>query len=174
MKQVVFLRGINVGGHKKIKMAELRELLESEGFEDVETYIQSGNIVLRAQDTKTLSDRISEMIKNHYGFEVPAIAFSASTLKAIFDACPFDPAQKKDSYFLVLFEKPDEALVEAIQSVQYPHEEFYITGKCIYLFVEQGYGKSKFNNNFFEKKLKVKATARNYNTLLKMIELATS
>ena len=173
-KHILFLRGINVGGHKKIKMADLRTLLEKDGFENVRTYIQSGNIVLQTTEAQDLGHRVSRIITKQYGFEVPAIALKPFQIEQLLDACPFSEEKKQKSYFALLFEAPEEALVRSLQSMTYPGEEFYIGNRCVYLHYALGAGKAKLTNNLIERKLKVVATARNFNTMQKMIDLATS
>lgn len=169
---IALLRGINVGGHKKILMADLRALFESMGFKDVQTYIQSGNVVFSSEEKLRLGDIISEAIFKKYGFEVPVLIKEPSDLVEILEKCPFKEEQKENSYFTLLFKTPDKKLTEDVQSFSYPDEEFFITRSCIY-FHSENYRKTKFNNNFFERKLKVISTARNYRTIVKLISLSS-
>lgn len=169
---IALLRGINVGGHKKIKMADLKLLFEDLGFEDVVTYIQSGNVIFLAKDEKDLAEKISKAILGSFGFEVPILVKTLPEVEAILAACPFSEEKKIASYFTLLNEPPANALVEEISETTYPNEEFVITESCVYFFSEKGYHEAKCNNNFFEKKLKVVATTRNYRTLKKLMELA--
>ncbi len=171
-KFIIFLRGVNVGGHKKIRMADLRMLLEKEGFNNVKTYIQSGNVVVEAKGLEGLSDQISRSIKKQYGFEVPAIAFSAAELAGILDDCPFPEEKKQASYFLLLFAMPDKDLAGPLQEMECPGEELHVSERCVYLYYALGAGKAKLTSNLIEQKLKVVATARNYRTMMKMLELA--
>ncbi|MBX2826811.1 MAG: DUF1697 domain-containing protein [Flavobacteriaceae bacterium] len=168
---IIFLRGINVGGHKKIKMADLRELLVSLGFEAVQTYIQSGNVVLKTSepDPGTI---IEKGIKDTLGWEVPVFAKAPSEIEAVLAQCPFSEEKKLKSYFSLLHAVPTSENMEAASAISYPDEEFHITDSCIYFYCATGYGKAKLSNNWFEKKLGVSATARNYRTLTKMLELA--
>ena len=172
-KYIALLRGINVSGQKKIPMADLRELLTKSGLEDVQTYIQSGNIIFKSseEDKVELELKIHKAIKSHFGFEVPVLVMKPEALQHIFDACPFPKEQKEKSYFMMLFSKADEALVDSVSKLSYPNEAFKITDNAIYFYCAVGYGKAKFSNNFFERKLKVTATARNYKTMVKLVKL---
>ncbi len=171
---IVLLRGINVSGQKKVPMAELRELLSKTGFENVQTYIQTGNIVLHALDTQDVVEtKVREAIQNHFGFEVSVLVRTPEVFTTIFKACPFTVEKKEKSYFTILHHIPDTELVALTAKETYPDETFVITNDCVYFFSETGYGKAKCNNNFFEHKLKVSATTRNYKTMLKLVSLAT-
>ena len=169
------MRGINVGGHKKILMADLRDFLENLNLKNVQTYIQSGNIVFQSSElnSTSLETLIENQILKQYGFDVPVLVKIQQELKSIFDSCPFSEDKKVNSYFMLLLTSPKEELIEEMSLINYPNEEFYITKNCIYFYCSIGYGRTKFNSNFFEKKLKVTATARNYKTMAKLIELAS-
>jgi uncharacterized protein (DUF1697 family) len=168
---IALLRGINVG-NKQMKMADLKLLFEELGFAEVVTYIQSGNVVFSVSANNNLAEKISKGIQESFGFEVPVLVKTASEIERILAACPFSEEKKKASYFILLNEPPARNLVEKVSQEAYPGEEFYITENCVYLFASKGYGVAKCNNNFFEKKLGVAATTRNYRTLAKLIELA--
>ncbi|WP_204344003.1 DUF1697 domain-containing protein [Psychroserpens algicola] len=171
---IVLLRGINVGGHKKIPMAQLREILSKSGFEAVKTYIQTGNIILQSLDetTDAVETKIHKVIQSHFGFDVPVIAKTRSELQQIFDACPFPLEKKQASYFILLSEIPLKTLVDEVHTINYLNEEFHIVNDCLYLFSAAGYGNSKFNMTTFENKLKVRATSRNFKTTVKLLELS--
>lgn len=170
---IVLLKGINVGGHKKIAMAKLRELLTQEGFLDVQTYIQSGNIILKSKECSALKieDTIHHLILTHFGFEVSVLAKTKAELKAIFDRCPFIEDKKKKSYFVMLHNTPDAELVKKASEKMYKDEDYIISNNCMYYYSSKGFGQSKFNVNYFERKFNTFATARNYNTLLKLLSL---
>lgn len=172
---IALLRGINVGGKHKVLMAELRDLLSEMGLKNVKTYIQSGNIIFNAEDEETfkLEGKIRSAIRLHFGFDVPVLVKTHQELQQIFNACPFSEEKKQKSYFSLLYAIPNETLMEDISKIDYQNEVVAITQNCVYLYSAVGYGKTKFNNNFFERKLKVTATARNYKTMLKLLELAS-
>ncbi|WP_242202194.1 DUF1697 domain-containing protein [Aestuariivivens insulae] len=171
---IALLRGINVSGQKKVPMAELRELLSGLGFQKVQTYIQSGNVIFQASETDipTLELKIHQAIKNHFGFEVPILIKTPKELQHIFDVCPFEGQKKENSYFMLLYAQPNASLVETVMELSNDNESFVITNHCVYFFSALGYGRTKFSNNFFEQKLKVTATARNYKTMLKLIAMS--
>ena len=171
---IILLKGINVGGHKKVPMTELRELLNKSGFEDVQTYIQSGNIILKSSEKPNLIEKkIHEAILTHFGFEVSVLVKTRDDLKCIFDDSPFSEDKKKASYFMMLHDIPDDHLVKEASEKVYEGEEYQIIKDCIYYYSAKGFGKSKFNANFFERKLNTFATARNYNTMVKLLSLSS-
>ncbi len=171
---IILLRGINVSGQKKVPMAELRGLLEKNGFQDVKTYIQSGNVVLRSLfDAEVTALKIQQAIENYFGFQVSVLAKSPQEFQQIFDDCPFDQNKKEKSYFTLLFNVPNKELVNTVSKISYPNEEFIIDEACIYFYCSTGYGRAKCSNNFFEKKLKTTATSRNYKTMMKLLSLCS-
>ena len=171
---IVLLRGINVGGHKKVPMAELRQLLNDAGFDAVKTYIQTGNIILQStEDKNVVEQQVQDAIQSHFGFQVPTIAKTNEDLQRQFRACPFPEDKKKESYFVILSHAPRKALVDNVMEISYDNEEFHIVDDCLYFHSSAGYGKSKFNMNLFEKRLNVKATSRNYKTMLKLIAMSS-
>jgi uncharacterized protein (DUF1697 family) len=173
---IALLRGINVGGHKKVPMAELRDLLTRSGFENVKTYIQSGNVIFQSSidNTKALGEKIESSILNHFGFEASVIVRSRKQLHAIFENCPFPEEKKVNSYFAMLSEIPNKDLVKEAYEKSYENEEYKILKDCLYFYCANGYGNAKFNMNYFEKKLEVAATSRNYKTMTKLLELANN
>lgn len=170
---ITLLRGINVGGHRKVPMAELRQLLSCYNFYDVKTYIQSGNVIFKTDldSNEELQHIIEQLLHKKFGFEVSVIVKTPNELQNIFDACPFDKAEKEQSYFVVLNKIPNEELVKTASQKSYENDTYYIIKDCIYLYPKLGYGKSKFNLSFFEKTLQVSATARNYKTMLKLLAM---
>ena len=174
MTYIALLRGINVSGQKKVPMAELRELLLESGFKNVQTYIQSGNVIFKSErkDVEKLELEIHNAIKKHFGFEVPILIIKPYVLQQIFDDCPFTEEKKANSYFMLLYSNPDVHLVNEVSKMSYQDEEFIISNNCIYFYSSIGYGRTKFNNNFFERKLKTTATARNYKTMVKLLSLS--
>lgn len=172
---VALLRGINVSGHKKVPMAELRDILFKVGFVNVQTYIQSGNVIFRSteEDIQKLTQIIQKEIKNYFDFEVPVIIKTNDELLNIFNDCPFSQEKRESSYFTLLYWTPDQLLVDNLGELKYPNEEIIILNSCIYFYSSIGYGNTKYNNNFFERKLKVTATARNYKTMLKLLSLSS-
>lgn len=171
---IALLRGINVGGHKKVPMVQLRELLSNSGLLNVKTYIQSGNVIFQSinDDSKELEKTIQNSILDHFGFKVPVLVRTRTELLTIFNNCPFSDEKKSESYFVMLSDVPDEMLVNEASQKTYPDDDYVILNDCIYLFCAKGYGRAKFNLNYFEKKLNIHATARNYKTMVKLLALS--
>lgn len=177
MKYISLLRGINVSGQKKILMKDLKALYENLGFENVVTYIQSGNVLFETKETtvKALEHKITAAIQKAYGFEVPILVKTTADLQKIFEGNKYvalygDVITKL--YFTLLGETPKMEFVNVLMALDYSSEEFYIDNNTVYFYCPTGYGRTKLNNNFFEKKLKVAATTRNYKTIRKLLELA--
>ncbi|WP_445958107.1 DUF1697 domain-containing protein [Yeosuana sp.] len=169
---IALLRGINVGGHKKVPMTELRDLLSNSGFQNVQTYIQSGNVVFQSsKNVSTLEKEIQKLIFNHFGFDVSVIVKTDDELQTIFDVSPFSTEKKEKSYFIMLNKIPEPNLVEEVEQIPYENEEIVIKKNCLYFYCPTGFGKTKFNMNSYERKLKVIGTARNYNTMVKLLSL---
>jgi uncharacterized protein (DUF1697 family) len=174
---IALLRGINVSGHKLIKMTELKEMFEKAGFSNVSTYIQSGNVVFSAKekDVDSIQGVIKTNILKTFGFEVDILVLTAEKLKQIKENHSFlagNENQLKAIYFTLLAEKPNEELINELGKLEQIDEFFNITDEVIYCFYPNGYGKAKWHNVFFEKKLKVNCTTRNYNTMNKLTELS--
>ncbi|WP_299182984.1 DUF1697 domain-containing protein [uncultured Aquimarina sp.] len=178
---IVLLRGINVGGHKKIKMADLKQLFLSLEFTSVVTYIQSGNASVQhsSEDIRSLEMRIRVGIEERFGFDVPVLMITYEKLDKILKNNPFidkikdDELESKKMYFMLLYDHPDIKVAEELSLVSFAPEEFSITKDVVYLFAANGYGKTKLHSNFFEKKLKCQATARNLKTMNKLLELSS-
>ncbi len=168
---VALLRGINVGGHKKVPMAELRNLLNKVGLNNVKTYIQSGNIIFQSvnNNLKGLETNIRVSILDQFGFEVSVMVRTREQLQKIFNDCPFSEEKKVNSYFAILSDIPNQDLVKEAYKKTYDNEEYVILNDCLYFYCANGYGNAKFNLSFFERKLKVSATSRNYKTIMKLL-----
>jgi uncharacterized protein (DUF1697 family) len=172
---IALLRGINVSGQKIIKIEELRKLFESLGFENVKTYIQSGNVIFnsRIDSAEKIVKSVEKKIKEVYSFDVTVIIRTRDELSTIIKSNPFsktNPAEKL--YVLFLSDIANNDNVEKLLPYKSKTEEFRLIGKEIYLYYPDGYGKSKLTNNIFESKLGVKATTRNWNTVNKLFEMS--
>jgi uncharacterized protein (DUF1697 family) len=174
-KYIAILRGINVGGHRKILMADLKLQLSSIGFLDVSTYIQSGNVFLKTDenDIKLIKLKITECIKREYGFNVPVIVITKSEIKSIVELNPFltQAEDVKQLHVTFLSDQPLQEDVEGINDNYKGEDDFVILDKVIYLFIKGPSHKSKLSNNYFEKQLGLIATTRNWKTTLKLNEL---
>lgn len=174
---ISMLRGINVSGHNLIKMDALRKLYENLGFQNVTTYVQSGNVVFIGDDIDVyeLDQRISQQIEKDFGYEVPVIVLIQSKLKQIIDNNPFLKGQNVDIAFLhvtFLSSKPDHYDHKIIEDKKQDEEEISFSDNAVYLYCPNGYGRTKLNNNFLEAKLKVGATTRNWKTTTELLRIA--
>ncbi len=175
---IALLRGINVSGQKIIRMADLKAHLEELGWEGIQTYIQSGNIVFQSTDTHPLhlAQQIQQKLQEKYGFDVPTLVLEAQELAQIISNNPFsrDPEKAPDRlYVTFLFDIPRADLVEKLQEAGQKNEHFFLDDKFIFLYYPDGYGKAVMNNNAFEKVLQVRATSRNWKTVNKLYEMTS-
>lgn len=168
---ISLLRGINVSGQKKIPMKELAAMFEGAGFARVRTYIQSGNVLFDSpkKSTAALSQTIHDAIEKSFGFDVDVLVLTPNEIETALAENPFD-AEKM--YLTFLFETPNDVPHDAIDSARAPSEEISIGERVVYFHCPEGYGKSKLSNNFFEAKLKVRATTRNLKTTKTLSSMA--
>ncbi|MDR6120512.1 uncharacterized protein (DUF1697 family) [Bacillus sp. SLBN-46] len=171
---IALLRGINVGGHNIIKMAELRQLLESMGLGKVKTYIQSGNVLFESEEGATqLTQRIEEEIRTTFGFPVPVILRTAEELDQMIKDCPYslDSLNEGESVQLAfLADEPPKEKIDYLQGFKSELDECQIVGKDVYLLFRQSIRDSKLATQL--PKLGVPATVRNWKTVLKLEALA--
>ena len=171
------LRGINVGGKRKILMADLRQLFEKLGYSNISTYIQSGNVIFdydRIVEAKELEEKIQEAIFDTYGFEVPVIIRSVNEIEHSILNNPFlDSNEIERLYLTFLKETPNTINLEKINEYNSPTDNFKIMDKDVFISCSGKYSDSKLTNTFFEKKLKVTATTRNWKTVNKLFQIAT-
>ena len=173
---IALLRGINVSGQKKIRMADLKSQLDELGWEGIRTYIQSGNIVFKSADGNPvlLAQKIKQKLQEKYGFEVPTLVLEPRELMHIINNNPFtrDPETAQERlYVTFLFDTPRADLVRKPREPKQSNEQFLIDDKIIFLYYPAGYGRAVMNNNAFEKGLKVEATKRNWKTINKLHEM---
>lgn len=174
---ISILRGVNVSGKNLIKMNSLKEMYEEMGFQNVKTYIQSGNVVFQGLEVslKELEKSISEAILKRFALNVPVLVREYSELKSILSLNPFLNDPKEDItklYITFLSTPPEKHFIERIDNESYLPDKFIIIERTIYLSCPNGYGNTKLNNNFFENKLAVNATTRNLKTLTELVKIA--
>ncbi len=171
------LRGINVSGHKKIPMAELKVLYEELNFENITTYIQSGNVIFKNKNSKDLSKQIEQKIFGRYNFNVPVIIRTPDEMQSVIEGNHFLKQKDIDItklHVVYLADDPKKENIEKLKMYNYEPDKFYISGKEVYLYCPNGYGNTKLTNNFFENKLKVTATTRNWNTTNELFKILKS
>lgn len=176
---ITLLRGINVGSHHIIKMAELKAWLKELGFENISTYIQSGNIVFQTNETVTtlLSQNIQKIIQDKSTFTIPTLTFTKEEWDQSIHNFPWKNDSSKKELFLhftFLKDEPNPELIQNIDPSIFVPDEFHIHQKTVYLYCPTSYGKTKLSNSFLEKKLKVEATTRNWKTVHELDRMAES
>ncbi|MFJ8906587.1 DUF1697 domain-containing protein [Streptomyces sp. NPDC102359] len=176
-RYAALLRGINVGGGRKVPMAELRALLESLGHEDVRTHLQSGQAAFTADhgDEESLAAGMSGALARRFGFDVDVIVRDHTYLEGIVEACPFpaadlQPRQLHVTYFSVPV--TEERFAEIDRGAYLP-EEFRLGDRALYLYVPDGLGRSKLAEFLSRPRINkgVVATSRNWNTVVKLVEM---
>ncbi|MGW0826012.1 DUF1697 domain-containing protein [Streptomyces sp. NPDC002845] len=171
------LRGINVGGSKKVPMAELRTLLQGLGYGDVATYLQSGNVVFSTDggDEHSLAEEIGQAIAKHFGFTVDVLVRDHAYLRAVREACPFPAAelQPKQLHVTYLSTQPTPDRYADLDQPAFLPEEFRIGDRALYLYAPEGLGRSQLADALSKPRLTkgLIATTRNWNTVVKLEEL---
>jgi uncharacterized protein (DUF1697 family) len=178
---IALLRGINVGGKNRIKMANLKDMFESMGLSGVETYIQSGNIIFESNEREdTLGERIACEIERVFGFSVAVILRTAAQLESIIQNCPFSEKEITEAewsnlegeslYVSLLSQAPSQEKKEYWNSLKGEGEQCRMENRDIYLlFRSHGIGNSRLANNL--QKLDVPVTVRNWKTINKLFAL---
>jgi uncharacterized protein (DUF1697 family) len=174
---ISILRGINVSGHKLIKMEALRTSYENMGFSNVKTYVQSGNVIFSYEDIEInkLEEQIFQQIKKDFGFDVPIIVLSVEKLEEIIKSNPLRKDKSKEESFMhvtFLASKSETNNFDAIEEKKQDNEDIVFSDYAVYLYCPNGYGNTKLNNNFIETKLKVRATTRNWKTTNELFQIA--
>jgi uncharacterized protein (DUF1697 family) len=165
------LRGINVGGNNKVAMPALKEVLVELGFSDVATYVQSGNVVFRGRRAEAAA--IEERIEQFFGLRVAVVLRTGAELAAAAAGNPFlsGEANVKQLYVTFLDREPAGSAAGQLDPERSPGDRFYLRGRHVYLELGNGAGRTKLTLDYLERRLGVKGTARNWNTVLKLVEL---
>lgn len=174
-KYVAFLRGINVGGNNKIKMESLRETFSALGFQNVKTYINSGNVIFETVKTAdaALSRKIEAAIETEFSLKIKVIVRAMEEIRGIIENNPFAGQFENDKDLHVLFlgeELPPEKK-ELLLSQNNNSETFAVRNREIFCLLRTGVADSLLGKGFVDKKLKTPATARNWRTIQKIAEL---
>ena len=173
---VSLLRGINVGRQKRIKMEALVDLYKSLGFKNIKTYLQSGNVIFNAaENIKKLPNMIGEKIEKVFSFPVAVLLRMPIELQYIVNNNPFleEKGFEPDKLYITFLSKaPTDSTLSQIKEIHEEWDKFVIIHKEIYIYCPNGYGITKFSNDFFERKLGVTATTRNWKTVNILFEIA--
>lgn len=172
-RYVSLLRGINVG-NKLVNMAHLRELFMSMGAKDVETYLRSGNVLFDSEeeDAGRLRSNIEDRLLKDLGFGVKVFVKTELDLRRVVERMPFARLDMDKMHVTFLSAVPEDFPMADVDSAKAQGEEFALVGKEIYLYCPAGYGRTKLSNNYFEKKLRVDATTRNWRSVNALLLLA--
>jgi uncharacterized protein (DUF1697 family) len=177
MRYAALLRGINVGGNRKVAMADLRELLSGLGYHAVTTYLQSGNAVFSTAGSSpgALAAAIEERLAEKFGAPVRVIIRTGAELSGVVSASPLPDGPENPSRFFVAFlaAAPDPRAVKEIEAQEFGPDRIWISGTDAYLWCPAGAADTTLTHSFIEKRLGVTATARNWNTVNKLVSLTS-
>lgn len=167
MKYVALLRAVNVGG-RFMKMDDLKKCCASLQLKNVETYLQSGNVIFESSaSVMALQKKFEAKLRDSFKYDISVLVKQPKDFQKVIKQNPFKNTE--GLYVTLLFEKPSKEAVlnfaEAFKKAATPDEDYVLKGDVLYLSCPKGYGKSKLNNGFVEKKLGVTATTRNWNTI---------
>jgi len=176
MRVVALLRGVNLGPHKRIAMADLRSIVESLGHTDVETYLQSGNVVFtqKRRPAKELGPSLGAAIRDATGLDVPLVVRTGAELARVVEANPYsvdDPTRVVVAFLGEAVDLGDLALGDLSA---YLPDELTIRGRELYISVPNGQGRSKLMETLTKRRLPTVLTVRNWRTVLALAELAAS
>jgi uncharacterized protein (DUF1697 family) len=174
---ISMLRGVNVGGHNKIKMDDLRTLYRSLKLEDPRTYVQSGNVIFRTKEENSpaLAKKIQDAIEGKFGFRPEVIVRTTEELKSAIAASPFASRRNLEpGKILVTFlaGKPGPSAHATLLSLKAHPEELHLSGRELYIYFPDGAGRSKLPWSKVEKLVQTTGTARNWNSVTKMLAMA--
>ena len=175
---IAMLRGVNVTGHNTIKMEVLRGLCQGLGFRNVETYVQSGNIVFQAllENPEAISKRIGETVLRSFGFDTPVIVRTSKEMRNVIGNNPFLKEKGIDSsklHVTFLSETAQKGSEKKLETLATNPDRFYPASHEIYLYCPGGYGRTRLPNNAIEKALSVEATTRNWKTTNALFEMVS-
>jgi len=174
---VALLRGINVGGSKNLRTQDVVALFEAAGCRDVRTYIQSGNVVFRAEPevARWVPHAVRDAIDDQFGFTVPVVLRSAAEMAQLAADNPFLTAGHPEDKLHVLFlaDTPDPARVAALDPDRSPPDAFAVHGREVYLYLPNGVARSKLTNDSFDRGLGTTCTQRNWRTVGKLVEMCS-
>jgi uncharacterized protein (DUF1697 family) len=172
---VSFLRGVNVGGHNKIKMEALRDLYRDLGFHDPQTYVQSGNVVFGAKDKRLKASILEDAIEKAFGFRPGVVLRTAAELRQTVERNPFAKRQGINPGLLLvsfLADAPTKQALAALKALPIGSEELHVGEREIFIYFPDGMGRSKFPWGSMDKVLKMTVTGRNLRTVTTLVKMA--
>lgn len=169
----ILLRGVMPTGKNRVPMAALRVALADAGLLDVQTYIQSGNVIAKSRlDQTAIQALVHEVIARAIGAEIAVIARTHEQIRSVIECNPFPLNASARTYFSLLACTPTEPVIEDLRGLHFSPDDVRIIGSTIYTLYATKHSDSKFTNNFFERRLKIAATTRNFNTMSRLLELS--
>ena len=172
---VALLRGINVGGRNKIAMKDLHASFVALGHGEVATYIQSGNVVFRSASkvASKLGAAIEAEVSKRFGLKIGVLVRTPSDFDVLIKGNPYLAPGRESSKTMVMFldDVPTSDAIAGLDPHRSPPDEFVVRGREIYLYCPNGFGRSKLSIDYFERRLRTRATARNWNTVVKLADL---
>jgi uncharacterized protein (DUF1697 family) len=172
--RIALLRGINIGPRQRVSMPELRALIEGLGYTDVQTLVQSGNVVFTARaKPATLEKKLEQEIEKQLGVDPKVVVRTRDELAAAIEANPFEvPEDPRNLHVTFLSGEPDAAARDKLEALDCPPDELALAGREIYILYANGSGRSELAQQLGRAKLGVTATDRNWNTVTKLLEMA--
>lgn len=174
-RHLALLRGINVSGKNKLPMAELTRIFLDAGAQDVETYIQSGNVTFSASDAvaRRVPALVHTAIADRFGYRVPVVMRTASELRRTATRNPFvdESVDPKGLHVAFLATKPTKARCNGLDPDRSPPDRFVVRGWDIYLHCPRGLARSKLTNAYFDSRLQTTSTLRNWRTVTRLVEM---
>lgn len=169
---IILLRGVTPTGKNKVLMAPLRTALSKAGLKDVQAYIQSGNVIATSSlALPEVEKLVNEVIYESFGSDSAVLARTPEQLSEILKCNPFIDADGKRLYYSLLSAAPDKKRLEIFLSIDFSPDQVRFVNNTIYTLYATKHSDSKLNNNYFERKLRVTATTRNFNTMTKLVAL---
>jgi uncharacterized protein (DUF1697 family) len=167
-RQIALLRGVNVGGNKRVEMAKLRSVVEELGYTDVRTYVNSGNVVYTGP--KRSAKHLERALAEAFGFAVPVVLRTRDELAAVVEANPLREVATEPAKYLVVFcaEKP----IVTLDPQEFEPERFVVRGREVYLWLPNGIGRSELAKVLANKPIGTNSTGRNWRTIEKLLALA--
>ncbi len=170
---IILLRGVMPTGKNRVLMAPLRAVLEEAGLTDVRTYIQSGNVLAcTTLGRSATEDLVHDAISKGLGAEISVLARPASYFRKAIGRGPFRDADPARLYFTLLSSRPAPALLESFRALDFSPDQVQVVDDMAYVQCATKYSDLKANNSFIERKLQLRATTRNFNTLSKLVALS--
>lgn len=174
---IALLRGINLGGTNRLPMKDLAGFFRKAGCEQVRTWLQSGNVVFQAVSTDApfIVQSVSESISEQFGLEVPIVTRTLEDLEQVVQGNPFlgETVETKFLHVSFLKDLPVPSRFESLSADRSPPDRFQIIGRNVFLYLPNGVARTKLTNQYFDSKLKTISTVRNWNTVLKLLEIGS-